>query len=139
MRLRGVSGLAAAILAAAILSGCAPSPDIDAQTSSSLQASVVSIADAAADDPASALALLDALAAEVDAAVAQGEITEDRATQIDEAIAAVRTDLQAAVDAVTSSDPTPSEETDSADTSDESSGNKGGNGKDKSNSGKGND
>lgn len=139
MRLRGASGLAAAILAAAILSGCAPTPDIDVQTSSSLQASVVSIADAAADDPASALALLDALAAEVDAAVAQGEITEDRSTQIDEAIAAVRADLQAAVDAVTTSDITPSEETDSADTSDESNGNKGGNGKDKSNNGKGND
>ena len=100
--------LALAVGVVIVLAGCAtPTPsDLDAETAGALQASVVEVATLAADgDVAGAIARLDTLQGEVDAAVASEALTDDRAAEIQAAIDAVRLDLEALVPEPT---PTPS-------------------------------
>jgi len=92
--------LALAVGVVIVLAGCAtqaPS-DLDVETSGALQASVVEVATLAADgDVSGAIARLDTLQGEVDAAVASDALTDERAESIQEAIDEVRLDLEALV------------------------------------------
>lgn len=135
--------LAAASVALGLIGGlasCAADPEISADASATYRAQVATIAQhSVAEDYDAALAELDALAAEVDAAVAAGTLDEARAAQIREAIDAVRADLEAAVAAAT---PTPTAEPEpesTEDPADDAPGNSDGKGdkKDKGNGGKG--
>ncbi len=134
--------LAAASVALGLIGGlasCAADPEIGADTSAAFRAQVATIAThSVAEDYAGALAQLDALAAEVDAAVAAGTVDPARADQIREAIALVRADLEASIAAATpppTAEPTPTEEpADDAPGNSDGKGNKddkGGKGKDK--------
>ncbi|GAA1058200.1 hypothetical protein GCM10017608_06030 [Agromyces luteolus] len=127
------------------LAGCAPGQD-GSSDMTGLRAQVVSIAESSSNgDFADALARLDALQAEVDAAEADGSLDGDRAASITEAIALVRTDLEAAIAAATPSPtptPTPTEASDGDDddADEEDSDNSGsGNSDDKPGKGKGRD
>ncbi|HEX5728377.1 MAG TPA: hypothetical protein VFX99_03005, partial [Microbacterium sp.] len=84
MRVGLASCAAAVALAAGALAGCAAaSPEISTATSGAMQTTVVSIAQSAATgDPATALAQLDALQQQLDAAVADGSVTAERAASI---------------------------------------------------------
>ena len=63
----------------------------------SMQSAVVAVAEsAAAGDPTTALARLDELQQQLDAALAAGDVTQERAAAIQSAIDAVRADLQPA-------------------------------------------
>ena len=133
--------LAAASVALGLIGGlasCAADPEISADASATYRAQVATIAQhSVAEDYDAALAELDALAAEVDAAVAAGTLDEARAAQIREAIDAVRADLAAAAAAAT---PTPTAEPEQTeDEGDDAPGNSDGKGdkEDKDNSGKG--
>lgn len=78
------------------LTGCAVDPGLSAATSESLQNGVVSVANqAAAGDNAAALTSLDALQQQLQAAIASGDITADRAATVQAAIDLVRADLLA--------------------------------------------
>jgi hypothetical protein len=96
LRLRAFA--AAVALTAGVLAGCAATPaDIADDASAQLQATVVSVAEtAAAGDAAGALAQLDVLQQQLDAAVAAGSVTSERATAIQSRIDIVRADLQPA-------------------------------------------
>lgn len=99
MRRRTVtSRLAALVLAAALgggLAGCAPAPDVSDSAATGLQSSVQLVAQhAAAGDPAAAVAALDSLQSQLDAAVASGDVSGDRSEVIQAKIDAVRADLQ---------------------------------------------
>ena len=96
-----LSAFAAAVaLTAGVLAGCAATPgDIADDASAQLQATVVSVAEtAAAGDAAGALAQLDVLQQQLDAAVAAGSVTSERAAAIQSRIDVVRADLQPAVE-----------------------------------------
>jgi hypothetical protein len=76
------------------LAGCA-TPTLDGATGSDLQRSVVEVAElAAAGDAAAAIAQLDDLQTDLDAAIATDLITAARAARIQTAIDAVRIDLE---------------------------------------------
>ncbi|GLJ63006.1 hypothetical protein GCM10017576_31370 [Microbacterium barkeri] len=93
------------IVAAVVLTGCAPS---DTPTAA-FQDAVATVAEQAADgDAAGALASLDRLEADVDEALVDGRIDAARAVAIREAIDAVRADLERLAEP--SPTPTPSEE-----------------------------
>ncbi|WP_456284570.1 hypothetical protein [Microbacterium sp. JZ101] len=93
------------IVAAVVLTGCAPS---DTPTAA-FQDAVATVAEQAADgDAAGALASLDRLEADVDEALVDGRIDAARAVGIREAIDAVRADLERLAEP--SPTPTPSEE-----------------------------
>jgi hypothetical protein len=100
--MRRLSSLIASVIAsvalAAVLAGCAgTSTTLSSQTSTALQSGVVAVAEsAAAGDPTSALARLDELQQTLDAALAAGDVTAERAAAIQAAIDAVRADLQPA-------------------------------------------
>jgi hypothetical protein len=133
--------LAAASVALGLIGGlasCTADPEISADASAAYRAQVATIAQhSVAEDYDAALAELDALAAEVDSAVAAGTLDEARAAQIREAIDAVRADLEAAVAAAT---PTPTAEPEpTEDAGDDAPGNSDGKGdkEDKGKSGKG--
>ncbi|WP_353814540.1 hypothetical protein [Agromyces sp. SYSU T00266] len=139
---RAVAATSAAIALTLGIAGCAsgqdPSNDV-----TGLRAQVVSIAESSsAGDFADALARLDALQAEVDAAEADGDLDADRAAGITEAISLVRADLEAAIAAASPSpSPTPTETADEEDDdSADDPGNSGsGNSDDKPGKGKGRD
>ena len=150
--------LAAASVTLALTGGmaaCAARPDATAEQAQAYRAQVVTIAEySAAGQYANARAALDALQAEVDAAVADGTLTGEREARIVEAIALVRADLDAAIAAATVPEPEPApagDEDDGADenrgpgdddgTTDEGKGKpgKGEKGKDKGKKGKGQD
>jgi hypothetical protein len=109
MRIR--SALAAASVAVvAGLAGCAAEaePELTAAQAQAFRTQVVAIADTSSrGEYAEALAALDALQAEVDRAVADGELVSDREQQIREAMALVRTDLETAIAAVAEPEPAP--------------------------------
>lgn len=109
MRLHTRLAITLAGTALVILSGCAPQqPPLDSATADSLNATVVAVATAAeGDDPAGALAQLDALQGQLDAAVAGGSVTGERAAGIQWAIDLVRLDLAALVALVPTETPTP--------------------------------
>lgn len=141
--------IAAASVTLALVGGlaaCTAEPDLAAEQSQAYRAQVVAIAEAsAAGDFAGAIAALDALQAEIDAAVADGTLTDEREQRIREAMILVRADLDAAIAAATPPEPAPSEAVDDGtddddageDAEDDSSGP--GNSGDNANTGKGED
>ncbi|WP_439594302.1 hypothetical protein [Microbacterium sp.] len=90
--------LSALLVVALSLSACSSAPaGPDVDTAEAWQTRVVAIAElAAAGDPASGLQELAALEAEALSAREAGEISAERAAQIQEAIVLVRADLEAA-------------------------------------------
>ncbi|GAA1060468.1 hypothetical protein [Agromyces bracchium] len=139
---RAVAAASVTIALAAGLAGCATAQD-DAGQATGFRTQVVSIAESsAAGDFADALARLDALQAEVDAALADGTLDADRAASITEAIALVRADLDAAIAAATptpSPTPTDASDDDGDETEDEADDSGPGNADDKPGKGKGRD
>jgi hypothetical protein len=121
------------------LAACATGPDLAAEQSQAYRTQVVAIADSsAAGDYAGALAALDALQAEVDAAVADGSLEGDREERIVEAIALVRADLEAAIAAAATPEPAPAPTEVAPAPADGTTDNSGpGSGSDNSNTGKG--
>ena len=105
------------LAAVLVLSGCsAADPSIDDGTAQALDDAVVAVAEkASADDWAGALTELDALQATLDAAIAGGNVREDRATSIRAQADLVRADLAALIAAVPepeeSTEPEPEETT----------------------------
>lgn len=131
-----ISAFAAAIaLTAGVLAGCAATPgDIASGTAAQLQTTVVSIAEtAAAGDAAGALSQLDVLQQQLDAALADGSVSAERAAAIQGRIDVVRADLQPAP--LPTVEPAP-EPTPAQTTNDDGGGDDGGGGND--NSGPGN-
>ncbi|MBM7502637.1 hypothetical protein ACFPER_04095 [Agromyces aurantiacus] len=93
------------------LAGCATGPDTAEAEATAYRAQVVAIADAsAAGNYAEALGKLEALEAELDAAAADGTLTDEREQRIRDAIALVRADLEAAIAAAVTPEPVPTEE-----------------------------
>jgi len=90
---------AALILAMTLaLAGCATATELAPSTAEGLQASVVEVSTLASDgDVTGALARLDALQSELDAAVAAGDVSAERVASIQQAIDLVRADLEALV------------------------------------------
>lgn len=141
--------IAAASVTLALVGGlaaCTAEPDLAAEQSQAYRAQVVAIAESsAAGDYAGAIAALDALQAEIDAAVADGTLTAEREQRIREAMTLVRADLDAAIAAATPPEPAPTEAVDDGtddddageDAEDDSSGP--GNSGDNANTGKGED
>lgn len=124
------------IVAALAVSSCAPlSAAPEAAVTASLQQSVLGVTRAiAADDWGSATAELDALEAQVDAAVTAGDLTEERAAEIRAAFALVRADVAAGIEQSTPEEPVETEEPDPDDSDDDDSdkpGNRGENRNDK--------
>ncbi|GAA2033731.1 hypothetical protein GCM10009819_17280 [Agromyces tropicus] len=145
---RGLAAASVAVALAVGLASCATDPGISDERATGYRTQVVSIAESsAAGDYAEALGRLDALADQVDAAVADGTLDADRAAEITDAIALVRADLEAAMAAATPA-PEPEPTEDAGDDGDApgnsgdsgSNGNSGsGNGDDKPGKGKGRD
>ena len=92
---------AAAAALAVVLAGCGPSPaGLDADTARELQSTVAEVRQTAGGgDFASALAALDRLTADVERGAGEGRIGAERKARISEAIALVRADVQAQLDA----------------------------------------
>ena len=88
--------LIAALLVVGLLAGCASeSADLDSDVATTLQSSVVAVAETAADgDLATSLARLDTVQEHLDAAIAEGAVSAERAALIQSAIDAVRADLE---------------------------------------------
>lgn len=113
------TALAAASVAVVVgLAGCAPEaePDLTTSQAESYRAQVVTIAErSAVGEYANALAELEAFEAEIDRAVAAGELDGEREQRIRDAIALVRADLEAAIaaaaEAEAEAEPTPDEGT----------------------------
>jgi hypothetical protein len=150
---RRAGWLATTLAAMVLISGCAPiDEDLSASTAEHLQTLVVSVAETAATgDAAAALLQLDALQQELDAAVAAGDVGDERAAAIRAAIDLVRADLVEASTPIPTDTPvTPTEapvpsgpdpETDDAEDGDTGKGNgngNGGNGNGNNGNGKGN-
>jgi len=92
------SSLLSAALAAGLVSGCAPAPDLDAAAAGALQSQVLAVTEsAAADDAAGALKRLDELVGRLDAAAADGKVSFQRHQSIKTSAEAVRADLTARV------------------------------------------
>ncbi len=87
------------ILAAALagaLAGCGPAPELADDAARELQAQVLAVTEAAAaDDPSTALALLDELETRLDSAAARGDVSFTRHQRIGASVTAVRADLSA--------------------------------------------
>lgn len=118
MSRRARTSVAAAMLVIGMsIAGCAAtSPGLDEQTSQTWQSRVVAIAEyAGTTDHAAALQELAALESEAVQARADGEITAERASIIQQSIALVRSDLEAAIAASTPPAPEDTVVTDSDD------------------------
>jgi septal ring-binding cell division protein DamX len=94
-----VMPVAAALLLAAALAGCAPADTgLQQDAARQLQGRVLGVSQAAAgNDHAAALKALERLEADLGAAATNGQVSEDRRRSIVAAAAAVRADLEAAV------------------------------------------
>jgi len=94
----GPLAAAAALLLAGFLTGCGPADTgLQADAARQLQQRVLGVTQAAAgNDPASGLAALDSLEADLASAVGKGQVSEDRRRSIMTAATAVRADLAAA-------------------------------------------
>ena len=127
MRARVLTFAAALTLCAGVLAGCAnPAPQISSGASTQMQTAVVSIAEsAAAGDAASALAQLDQLQQLLDAALAGGSVTAERAAAIQTRIDIVRADLQPEPPVEPTPEPTTSPTTGTDDGDDDKDGNSG--------------
>ena len=91
--------LIAAVLVVGLLAGCASeSADLDSDVATTLQSSVVAVAEPAADgDLTTSLERLDAVQEQLDAAISAGDVSAQRAALIQSAIDAVRADLELAL------------------------------------------
>jgi hypothetical protein len=106
---RTASGVSAALLVAAALSGCTPAPpEIGAAAAKELHSSVLAVTQAAATgDIAGALADLNTLEAQLREATASGDVSADRNARIEASINLVRADLTAALPPSPASSPSP--------------------------------
>ncbi len=130
----------AVALAAGMLAGCSsPSSEIAAGAAAPMQESVVAVADhAAAGDDAAALKALDDLQRQLDEAIAAGEVSAQRAMEIQASIDLVRADLNVPAEAPAPTAPVDDSDDDSGDDSgDSGSGNSGNGNSGKDNPGKG--
>lgn len=95
---RRITSVAAAILFAAALAGCAPADSgLQRDAARMFQEKVLDVSRAAADnDHAGAMRTLDSLETDLAAAATNGQVSEDRRRTIITAIAAVRADLMSA-------------------------------------------
>lgn len=109
MRTKLVSIIAGAALVLSLTTACqADSPDITSAKAEQLQSRVLAVTTAVSDGSlAKALELLIALEAELKAAAADGTVSKERQEQIEAAIAVVRADIQAAIDALAEPEPEP--------------------------------
>lgn len=140
--MRRVSVTFAAIaLSVAVLAGCTPAPTtLSEEISTDMQSGVVAVAEAAAaGDSVSALARLDELQQKLDAALAAGAVSAERADAIQTAIDAVRADLQPAPEPTVEPLPEPTVEPGTTDGDDDNSGPGKNNGNGNSENGKGKD
>jgi hypothetical protein len=89
----------AAVLAAALLSGCATTEaGLEREAARQLQARVLEVTQASSEnDPAAALKALEGLEAELEAAQSEGQISEDRRRSITTIATAVRAKLNGAI------------------------------------------
>ncbi|HEU4666018.1 MAG TPA: hypothetical protein VFS79_00020 [Arthrobacter sp.] len=96
---QAVLGLSAVLLGAGLLSGCgAPDTGLHREAARQLQARVLEVTQASSqNNPAAALKALEGLEAELDAAHAEGRITEERLRSITTIATAVRADLNEAI------------------------------------------
>jgi uncharacterized membrane protein YgcG len=96
MKRRIWTTVAVLAIAASVVTGCATAqPDLDKGVAATMQTSVLSIAESAASgDLATANAHLDELQSRLKIALAEGDVTEARAAEIQAAIDLVRADLQ---------------------------------------------
>ena len=94
-----VLGWSATLLAAGLLSGCSTNDSgLQRDAARQLQARVLEVTQASSqNDPAGALKALEGLEAELQAAQAKGQISEDRRRNITTIATAVRADLDDAV------------------------------------------
>jgi len=92
---------AAAALAAALLSACAaPGAGLQREAATQLQARVLEVTQASSqNDPAAALKALEGLEADLSAAQAKGQVSEERRRSITTVATAVRADLNGAISA----------------------------------------
>ncbi len=128
-------------LSVAVLAGCAPTPAaLSEEVSTGMQSGVVAVAEAAAaGDAVGALARLDELQQKLDAALAAGEVSAERAGAIQAAIDAVRADLQPVPEPSVEPIPDPTVDPGVTDDGDDNSGPGKNNGNDNSENGKGKD
>ena len=89
----------AAVLAAALLSGCATTEaGLEREAARQLQARVLEVTQASSEnDPAAALRALEGLEAELEAAQSEGQISEERRRSITTIATAVRAELNGAI------------------------------------------
>ncbi|UTT70672.1 hypothetical protein NMQ03_05915 [Arthrobacter sp. DNA4] len=89
----------AALLAATVLNACAaPGSGLQRQAATQLQARVLEVTQASSqNDPAAALKALEGLEADLSAAQAEGQVSEERRRSITTVATAVRADLTEAV------------------------------------------
>jgi hypothetical protein len=89
----------AAVLAAALLSGCATTEaGLKREAARQLQARVLEVTQASSEnDPAAALRALEGLEAELEAAQSEGQISEERRRSITTIATAVRAELNGAI------------------------------------------
>jgi hypothetical protein len=94
-----VLGCSAALLAAGLLSGCATADaGLQREAARQLQARVLEVTQASSqNDPAAALQGLEGLEAELEAAQAEGRISEERLRSISTLATAIRADLNEAL------------------------------------------
>ena len=94
MNRRLTSALLVTVVAGGALAGCAPAPEVSASAAQQLQSSVHLVAtQAAASDPTTAVASLDVLQGQLDAAVASDDVSDERAATVQAKIDLVRADL----------------------------------------------
>jgi hypothetical protein len=89
----------AAVLAAALLGGCATTEaGLEREAARQLQARVLEVTQASSEnDPAAALRALEGLEAELEAAQSEGQISEERRRSITTIATAVRAELNGAI------------------------------------------
>jgi hypothetical protein len=94
-----VLACSAAVLAAALLSGCATTDaGLEREAARQLQARVLEVTQASSEnDPAAALRALEGLEAELEAAQSEGQISEERRRSITTIATAVRAELNGAI------------------------------------------
>jgi hypothetical protein len=94
-----VLACSAAVLAAALLGGCATTEaGLEREAARQLQARVLEVTQASSEnDPAAALRALEGLEAELEAAQSEGQISEERRRSITTIATAVRAELNGAI------------------------------------------
>lgn len=109
MRTKLFSAVVGTVLVLSLTTACqAPSPDISSEKAEQLQSRVLAVTTAVADGGyAAALEALTVLETELDAAAADGSVSFARHQRIEAALALVRQDVQAAIDAAAKPTPAP--------------------------------